>query len=112
MEPASRTVLFLAATAVGCGACGRSGGPSWVNLVTYRCSELGVSATFEGEERVELTLPDRRLTLTQVPAASGAKYADAHGNEFWTKGLSDGLLMLAGEPRRSCAAPAAAAPAN
>jgi len=113
MEPAiRRTDLFLAATAVGCGACGRSGGPSWVNLVTYRCSELGVSATFEGEERVELTLPDRRLTLTQVPAASGAKYADAHGNEFWTKGLSDGLLMLAGEPRRSCAAPAAAAPAN
>jgi hypothetical protein len=53
MEPASRTVLFLAATAVGCGACSRSEGPSSVNL-----------------------------------------------------------LMLAGEPRRSCAAPTAVAPAN
>jgi len=54
MEPAiRRTVLFLATTAVGCGACSRSDGPSSVNL-----------------------------------------------------------QMLAGEPRRSCAAPAPAAPAN
>ena len=113
MGPAiRRTVVFLCATAVGCGACSRSTGPSSVDLVTYRCGELGVSATFEGEERVELTLPDRKLTMTQVAAASGAKYADAHGNEFWTKGQSDGLMMLAGEPRRSCAAPPAAAPAN
>jgi membrane-bound inhibitor of C-type lysozyme len=42
------------------------------------------------------------LTLTLVPAASGAKYADGEGNEFWTKGLDEGLLTLAGEAMRIC----------
>ena len=55
MEPAlRRTVLFLAATSVGCGACG----------------ELEVSATFEGDKRLGLALPGRKLALTQLSAAA------------------------------------------
>ena len=34
-------------------------------------------------------------------SGSGARYADAEGNEQWTKGMEDGRLTLAGEPPRA-----------
>ena len=51
----------------------------------------------------------KSLTLPLAVSASGARYADAESNEFWTKGQANGLLTLAGQARRSCAAPSAAA---
>ena len=46
-------------------------------------------------ERVDLALPDGPLSLPLAQSASGARYADHRGNEFWTKG-DTGTLTRAG----------------
>ncbi|WP_280530756.1 MliC family protein [Vulcaniibacterium tengchongense] len=68
----------------------------------WRCGEQRVRAEFDNAaRRVALSLPGRALALPQAPAASGARYADGRGNEFWTKG-EHGTLALAGETAREC----------
>ena len=66
----------------------------------WRCAELLLSATYAGE-RVELFFSGRKLGLPIARSGSGARYADAQGNEFWTKG-GQGTLALAGEEKRDC----------
>lgn len=73
----------------------------------YQCQELAVTATFHGEGDADLSFNGRVLKLPHVVAASGARYADADGNEFWSKGQAEALLTLAGEAPRSCAGPGA-----
>ena len=51
-----------------------------------------------------LAIGCRSITLPQAISGSGARYADAQGNELWTKGMEDGTLTLAGEPPRTCVA--------
>lgn len=99
----------LLTAAILLAACQHRNEPDVVNIVTYRCGELEVSAVFRGEDSVELEVAGKSLTLPLAVSASGARYADAAGNEFWTKGLANGLLTLAGQARRSCAAPSTAA---
>ncbi|MFC3551737.1 YbaY family lipoprotein [Lysobacter cavernae] len=72
----------------------------------WQCGEVRIGAalnnmTDSGTDRVTLSLSGRRLQLPHAVAASGARYADAAGNEFWTKGDS-GTLTLAGEAKRDC----------
>ena len=52
--------------------------------------------------QVTLDYAGRTLVLPQAMSASGARYADGHGNEFWGKGLKDATFTLAGEPARTC----------
>jgi len=104
-EVTMRKILALALAATGLAACQRAQEPAIVNIFSYQCGEHEVGAVFTEQERADLTIGERKLTLASVPAASGAKYADAQGNEFWTKGLDQGLLTLAGEEARSCTAP-------
>lgn len=61
----------------------------------YDCNgiQLAVSA---GEGEITLFLPDRELTLPQVEAASGAKYA-AGDDVFWGRGMNSAILTLDGE---------------
>jgi len=95
-----RALLILAAAASGgCGArtevqavAGRT--------ATYQCGDAVITADFR-DSGVELTLGDTTLRLPQVVAASGARYADDAGNEFWTQGNS-ALFTQAGQPRRDC----------
>lgn len=68
----------------------------------WRCGELLVSANY-ANERAELFFSGRTLALPLAKSASGARYADESGNEFWTKG-DEGTLALAGEDKRECAA--------
>ena len=75
-----------------------------VKIVSYQCGDLTVSAVFRNEERAVLTLGNQSLNLLLVLAASGAKYADGAGNEFWTKGLDEAMLTLAGKPPVTCIA--------
>jgi membrane-bound inhibitor of C-type lysozyme len=93
-----RTVIILAAAASTLAACQRDDG----EVIGYQCGELVVSAEFRGNDRAMLAIGDRKLDLELVPAASGAKYADGQGNEFWAKGLDEAMLTLAGEATRSC----------
>ena len=58
---------------------------------------------YNGHLRV--TLNDKRVKFTQVPAASGAKYAGEYGSErliLWAKG--DNWMLIVGDSRIfSCA---------
>jgi len=91
-------LLILVAAAATLAGCQRE----HLEVVGYRCGNLAVSAIFRGQDRATIAIGDRKLELGLVPAASGAKYADSAGNEFWTKGLDEALLTLAGSPPVTC----------
>lgn len=61
----------------------------------YDCDGLQVVVR-PGDRELALTLPDRTLLLSQVEAASGAKYA-AGEDGFWGKGMNSGILTLDGK---------------
>lgn len=62
----------------------------------FRCGDLLVGAVFDNAAGdVTLSLNARRIRLPQAVSASGARYADAEGNEFWNKG-DDATLHLDG----------------
>jgi membrane-bound inhibitor of C-type lysozyme len=69
----------------------------------YACSGLPVATTLRktGNDLV-LEVRGRALTLAKAKSASGAKFEDAKGNAFWSKG-NEATLTLAGEPARKCA---------
>lgn len=76
----------------------------------FQCEDLTVSATYgEGDAPANLVIGDRTLSLNHAESASGARYADDAGNEFWIKGTSEGMLTLAGEKQRNCTIAADAA---
>lgn len=62
----------------------------------WQCNEVGVASTYAGDaEQVTLAFSGRELELPIAVFASGARYADAAGNEFWTKGDSGTLALTA-----------------
>lgn len=93
--------LILAAPAIpGCGARSEVHAVSG-RTVSYRCGDLSVTANFHANGGVELGFGKTLLSLPQVVAASGARYADDQGNEFWTKGTAS-RFTEAGQPARDC----------
>lgn len=66
----------------------------------WQCDEVHVAARFDGD-RVNLVFSGRHLQLPQAISASGARYADDEGNEFWNKGDTS-TFTLAGGSRRDC----------
>lgn len=71
--------------------------------INFQCGELALGAVFEEQgESVRLTFSGQRLELPIAISASGARYADEAGNEFWGKGMETATLTLAGEERRDC----------
>lgn len=75
--------------------------PSATHVYAYRCGDLAVTGHFS-REQVTLDMGGKTLMLPQAMSASGARYADAQGNEFWGKGLKDATLTLAGKAPRTC----------
>lgn len=72
------------------------------NETLYRCGDLDVRATFNGEDAATVVIGRRSFAMSSERAASGAKYADGKGNSFWTRGNDDALLSLKGEADREC----------
>lgn len=71
--------------------------------INFQCNELALGATFDDAgETVRLSYSGQRLELPIAVSASGARYADEAGNEFWGKGQDEATLTLAGEERRQC----------
>jgi membrane-bound inhibitor of C-type lysozyme len=86
------------AMAAGCG--GGTSAPAPEEPHThYRCEDLQVTAYFN-EAGVRLEISGESVSLPRASAASGARYADAEGREFWTR--DSALLTLPGQPRRQC----------
>lgn len=71
-------------------------------IFTYQCGEYSVTATFVGPDRASIAFDGRTLQLAQAPSASGVRYVDEKGTEFWTKGLTDASLTLPGRDRLIC----------
>ena len=98
---------FIIAFALVLTACGSdetqstiSPPPTSAHTVNYDCPGIGrVTAVFvsEGDNSVQIGLPQQKpMTLMQVPAASGARYADAANNELWSKG-NEAMLTVSGK---------------
>lgn len=68
----------------------------------WQCGDIRINATFDNDKNtITLGLPDGPLILPGTIAASGARYADEQGNEFWSKGPS-ATLTLNGTPAQEC----------
>ncbi|HLT43833.1 MAG TPA: MliC family protein [Luteimonas sp.] len=79
--------------------------PALAESVTanFRCGDLLAGAEFDNANgELVLTINTRRIVLPQAMAASGARYADADGNEFWNKG--DSATLTLGGQRHDCQA--------
>ncbi|HRN62494.1 MAG TPA: MliC family protein [Luteimonas sp.] len=62
----------------------------------FRCGDLLVGAVFDNSAgNLSLSINTRQMLLPQAVAASGARYADDQGNEFWNKG-DEATLTLDG----------------
>lgn len=104
----SRLALPLAlAVALLVSSCQTTDDRNASEPVHWQCQEVGVTSTYTADGgHVTLAFSGRELDLPIAISASGARYADANGNEFWTKGGA-GTLSLAPEAgsetaRREC----------
>lgn len=83
-------------------ACQQRPEPDIETIFEYRCVELEVTAIITEEDRVNLILIDRQLSLPLTPVTSGVRFADDRENVFWTKGPDEAMLTLAGDATRNC----------
>lgn len=53
----------------------------------WQCDKLAVTTHFDDEslESITLETPERMLTLKSMANEDGARFADAAGNEFWSR---------------------------
>ncbi|MEL1264658.1 YbaY family lipoprotein [Pseudoxanthomonas putridarboris] len=73
-----------------------------IALTHWQCGDRRIGARFDNAaDNVVLDIDGEALTLPQAVSASGARYADAQGNEFWNKGR-EATLTLAGKPQLDC----------
>lgn len=73
-----------------------------VRTYAFMCGDLAVTANYHGADTATVAFGERTLQMNHVPSGSGARYTDAEGNEFWTKGDSEGVLTLKDEAARNC----------
>lgn len=106
----SRRIIVAAALSSLLAACNsapsQDSAPSPTTAVLrsqWQCGDLRIQADFDtgNADRVTLAFDGQQLILPHAVAASGTRYADAAGNEFWTKGR-EGSLTIAGQSRRQC----------
>jgi len=112
---ASLLLLPVAATLLTIAACQPSAAPDRAadpvvqtpaaadrHSQQYQCDGVPVHATFTGSDAAEVVVGGTTHAMTLQPAASGARYGDAQGNVFWTRGMSEATLALKGQPERQC----------
>ncbi|MBD9376648.1 YbaY family lipoprotein [Pseudoxanthomonas sp. PXM04] len=77
----------------------------------WQCGDQRIAATFDNgaADNVTLDVDGKPLVLPHAVSASGARYADNAGNEFWTKGR-EGMLTLAGKDKLDCSQTETASP--
>ncbi|HEV8695276.1 MAG TPA: MliC family protein [Lysobacter sp.] len=69
----------------------------------WQCGDLSVATRFDDEslESMTLTQSGQELTLKTVETDEGARFADAAGNEFWSR-PGKVSVTLAGKPMTDC----------
>ncbi|WP_017164566.1 MliC family protein, partial [Xanthomonas phaseoli] len=75
--------------------------PLAAQTVAWRCGPRMVATRFDAAtDALQLTLEGRRLVLLSAQAASGARFADAQGNQFWEHAGEATLSLAGGEAIR------------
>ncbi|AOL20863.1 hypothetical protein BGK55_18295 [Xanthomonas citri pv. malvacearum] len=70
--------------------------------VAWRCGPRTIATRFDAAtDTLQLTLEGRTLILLSAQAASGARFADAQGNQFWEP-AGESTLSLAGGEALKC----------
>jgi len=70
--------------------------------VAWSCDGKPVTAVYDnGKGEVRLSVGSDALTLPEAMSGSGARYADAAGNEYWEH-QGEATLTLAGGKPQSC----------
>ncbi|AJZ46448.1 MliC family protein [Xanthomonas citri pv. citri] len=70
--------------------------------VAWRCGPRTIATRFDAAtDTLQLTLEGRTLILLSAQAASGARFADAQGNQFWEH-AGESTLSLAGGEALKC----------
>lgn len=56
-------------------------------VTKWRCGDLAVSTHFDDDslESITLDTSERQFTLKSIANEDGARFADAAGNEFWSR---------------------------
>lgn len=69
----------------------------------WQCGKLAVATHFDDDslESITLETPERMLTLKSMANEDGARFADAAGNEFWSR-PGKVSLTLVGQPAVEC----------
>ena len=68
----------------------------------WQCGDQRIATRFDATTGTLDLIHERgQLALPRSEAASGARYADLNGNEFWDK-ADTALLTLSGAPPREC----------
>lgn len=89
-----------------------AGGSEGTARTHWQCGDLRLDATYDNAaDTATLTMSGRALLLPHARSASGARYADASGNEFWTKG-DGGMVTLSGQAKLDCTRTGQASPWN
>ena len=79
-----------------------TGEPAAATSTPWQCGDQRIGARFDTPARgMMLEIDGNTLHLAQAPSASGARYADAAGNAFWSKG-DEATLTLAGRAAVTC----------
>jgi putative lipoprotein len=77
--------------------------PTDVRRSVWTCGDMTFEAAFDVPgERVELALPSGTVSLPLAQSASGARYGDHLGNEFWTKGDQGTLVRQGSSEKLDC----------
>ncbi len=71
-----------------------------VKPMTWQCGDLRITTRVEGDG-VVVSGGFGERKLSQAPAASGARYEDGRGNEFWNKGR-EATFTLDGKRQPDC----------
>ncbi|PPV06882.1 MliC family protein [Xanthomonas bromi] len=70
--------------------------------VAWRCGQRTITTRVDSAtDALQLTLEDRTLVLLSAQAASGTRFADAQGNQFWEH-AGEATLSLAGGEAMKC----------
>lgn len=72
-------------------------------VTRWQCDKLAVATHFDDAslESITLETPERMLTLKSMANEDGARFANAAGNEFWSRPGKVSLTLI-GQPTMEC----------
>jgi uncharacterized membrane protein len=85
-----------------------SAAPAMAEATTWQCGDLRVSSLLKGGA-LQLSGPFGVRTLAAMRSASGARYGDDRGTEFWDK-AGEAMLTLDGQRQPDCSRSASPSP--